>query len=659
MEKQPIAIIGIGCRFPGAKNPEAFWQLLCEGIDTITEVPTERWDVESFYDSDPAAPDKMNSRWGGFLEHIDQFDPQFFGISPQEAASMDPQQRLLLEVAWEALEDAGKVPASLAKTRTGVFIGISNRDYSQFIFENPVTDPHGGIGISFAIAANRLSYLFDFTGPSLAVDTACSSSLVAVHLACQSIWNGESNLALVGGVQVILLPRLTASLVKGGLISPDGRCKTFDARANGYVRSEGAGVIVLKPLSQALSDRDLIYAVIRGSAVNQNGRSNGLTAPNLEAQKVVLREAYQQSAISPGLVQYIETQGTGTYLGDALEMMALGSVLSQDRPPGSYCSVGSVKTNIGHLEPAAGIAGLIKVALSLKHRQIPPHLHFQKPNPDIPWEKIPLRVQQTLTPWPERVNPALAGVSAFGFGGTNCHVVLEEAPAPEQRGTASEVERSLHLLTLSAKTEKALQDLAQCYEEFLTEHPGVSLADVCFTANTGRSHFNYRLAAIAESTEQLCQQLGAFAGGREATGLVKGKVTRRKSPKLAFVFPGTESFSIEMGQQLYQTKPTFRAAFDRCEEILHPYLDKPLLEVLESETLNSLPREPNFSTQAALFALEYALAELWKSWGINPSAVMGQGVGEYVAACVAEVFSLEEGLKLRVSEKRGGIQKML
>lgn len=441
MDREPIAIIGIGCRFPGAKNPEVFWELLCNGIDAITEVPPSRWDHELFYDPDTTKPGKMNTRWGGFLEQVDEFDPHFFGISPRETQTMDPQQRLLLELAWEALEDAGQPPEELAGTPTGVFMGVSSFDYYELIAQNPSNfSTYTGTGNLNCINANRLSYFFDFQGPSMAIDTACSSSLVAVHLACQSLWSGESTLALVGGVHIMTSPWMSVAYSQGGFMAPNGRCKTFDATADGYVRSEGAGLVILKPLSQALANGDRIYAVIRGSAVNQDGYSNGLTAPNPLAQEAMLRAAYQNAGISPGQVQYIEAHGTGTKLGDPMEMKALGAVLSQDRDPGDYCAVGSAKTNIGHLEAAAGIVGLIKVALSLHYRLIPPSLHFQEPNPYIKFDKLPLRVQETLTPWPEksilaipgRIALRIAGVSSFGFGGSNSHVVLAEVGNREQ-----------------------------------------------------------------------------------------------------------------------------------------------------------------------------------------------------------------------------------
>ncbi|GAB1542961.1 hypothetical protein NUACC21_56350 [Scytonema sp. NUACC21] len=666
MNREPIAIIGIGCRFPNANNPTAFWQLLSNGVDAITEMPPSRWEI----DPGTAKLKTVNTLWGGFLEQVDRFDPKFFGISQREATSIDPQQRLLLETTWEALEDAGQIPDRLAGTQTGVFIGISTHDFSVLAWGNSNEDVYMTTGTSQCIAANRISYLFNFTGPSIAFDTACSSALVAVHYACQSLWNEESTLAVAGGVNVLLLPKATINFAKAGFMAPDGRCKTFDARANGYVRGEGAGVVILKPLSQALADGDRIYAVIRGSAVNQDGRSNGLTAPNPQAQEAVLRSAYRVSGVSPGEVQYIEAHGTGTSLGDPIEMKALGKVLSQDRKSGNYCAVGSVKTNIGHLEAAAGIAGLIKVALSLKHQQIPPSLHFQKPNPYIPFDKLPLRVQQTLEPWPQENGLALAGVSSFGFGGTNAHVVLAEAPLKEDTETPGRGDklnnsfppspplplspsfiRPVHLLTLSAKSEDALRELVQRYQEFLSDQPEEALVDICFTANTGRSHFDYRLAVVAESNVQLQKELSNFTAN-EPTAVVSGRVEGKKRPKVAFLFTGQGSQYIGMGRQLYETAPVFRQTLDRCDEILRPYLEKSLLEVLYSGVETTSPLDQTAYTQPALFAIEYALFELWKSWGVVPTAVMGHSLGEYVAACVAGVFSLEDGLKLIAERSR-------
>jgi iturin family lipopeptide synthetase A len=656
MDKQPIAIIGIGCRFPGADNREAFWHLLREGIDAITEVPSERWDVNAFCQKDVEKP--ANIRWGGFIKDLDLFDPQFFKISPREAVSIDPQQRLLLELAWEALEDAGQNPESLSGTKTGVFMGINGFDYYTLLMENPSfnIDAYVGTGNTNCIAANRISYFFNFTGPSLGIDTACSSSLVAVHLACQSIWNGESNLALAGGVRIILSPWTGVSFDRAGFMASDGRCKAFDSRADGYVRSEGAGVVLIKPLSKALADGDPIYASIKGSAVNQDGRSNGLTAPNPWAQEEVLREACYQARVSPNRLQYIEAHGTGTQLGDPIEMKALGKVLAENRPPSNDCLVGSVKTNIGHLEAAAGIAGLIKVALSLHHHQIPPSLHFQQPNPYITFDNLPLRVPSALEAWPVTTDKEIAGVSSFSFGGTNAHIVLEAAPTVSRKKAV--FESSLYLLTLSAKNEKALQDLARRYLEFLASHPTVSLSDVCFTASIGRSHFKHRLAIAAESNQQLMQRLNIFCQGQIPVGAVNGQHFRSKQQhKIAFLFTGQGSQYTNMGWQFYNTQPIFRKILDECNRLLQPYLEKSLLSILFADSQDAELLNQTAYTQPALFVLEYALAQMWQSWGIFPDIVMGHSLGEYVAACVAGVFSLEEGLKL-VAERGRQMQTL-
>jgi malonyl CoA-acyl carrier protein transacylase len=651
MNKEPIAITGIGCRFPGAKNPTIFWKMLCEGVDAINQMPRDRWNIASDNETKIDVTDEINPYVGGFLEQIDQFDPQFFGISPREANSIDPHHRLLLEVTWEALEDAGQITESLYGTQTGVFIGISSHEYFKSLYESSGNDLYAAAGTNHSMAANRISYFLNLTGPSITVNTACSSSLVAVHLACQSLWNGESSFAFAGGVNLLLSPKATSTMAKAGFIARDGRCKTFDARANGYVRSEGAGVVLLKPLSQAIANSDSIYAVIRSSAVNQDGRSNGITAPNLQSQKAVLLQAYQKSGISPGLVQYVEVHGTGTKLGDPLEIKALGKVISEDRSPEDYCAVGSVKTNIGHLEAAAGIAGLIKVALSLKYQQIPPSLHFQQPNPYIPFDKLPLKVQTTLTPWPKRYSSALAGVSSFGFGGTNSHVVLEESPTRKSEAKSKNLlKRPVHLLTLSAKTEKALEALVFSWRNHLETYQQLAIADICFTANTRRSHFSNRLAIISSDKQELANKLAKISARKEPYNVFSGQLpSNDKSPSIAFLFTGQGSQYINMGRQLYETQPVFRRTLDQCEQILQSHLEKSILNVIYLENTNELNGcliDQTAYAQPALFAIEYALFILWQSWGIEPDVVIGHSVGEYVAACVAGVFSLEDGLKL-------------
>jgi acyl transferase domain-containing protein/acyl carrier protein len=645
---EPIAVVGIGCRFPGARNPDEFWRLLRDGADAVSEVPPSRWDADAFYDPKPATPGKMNTRWGGFVEGVEQFDPQFFGISPREAVRIDPQQRLLMEVAWEALEDAALAPHKLAGTQAGVFIGISGSDYARLLLRDlDGADVYDGTGNALSIAANRLSYLLDLRGPSVAVDTACSSSLVAVHMACQSLRAGESSLALAGGVNLTLLPDVTVNLAQARMMSADGRCKPFDASADGYVRGEGCGVVVLKRLSEAEADGDRVLAIIRGTAVNQDGRSNGLTAPNGPAQQAVIRAALRNAGVEPWQLGYVEAHGSGTPLGDPIEFQALEAVLKDGRMPGgARCVVGSVKTNIGHLEAAAGVAGLVKVVLSLGHREIPAHLHLRDVNPHISLEQSPLAVATELTPWPHAGDGRrYAGVSSFGFGGTNAHVVLEEPPHPTA-AVESAAERPLHVLTLSAPTENALRELARRHAGRLAGDAADALADVCYTANAGRARFDYRFAVIADSPRQAADELATYASGGESPALLRGHARGGRVPKVAFLFSGQGAQYEGMGQELYRTQPTFRRALERCAAILDRRLERPLLSVMFPAEGAPTPLHETAYAQPALFALEYALAELWRSWGVEPDAVMGHSVGEYVAACVAGVFTVEEGLEL-------------
>ena len=522
---EPIAIVGIGCRFPGdVHDPASFWDLLAAGRDAITDIPADRWDLDALYDEDPRRPGKTYARRGGFLAGIDRFEPAFFGISPREALHVDPQQRLLLETAHRAMEDAGEVPEALAGSATGVFVGLFIHDYQHIqLADRDALGAYTGTGTAMSIAANRVSYVFDLQGPSLAVDTACSSSLVAIHLACRSLWQGESTAALAGGVNVILKPEMTIAMSKASMLSVDGRCKAFDSRANGYVRAEGAGMVMLKPLSAAQRDGNPIYAVIRGTAVNQDGRTPGISVPSESAQQRLVRAALADAGVAAAQIQYMEAHGTGTPVGDPIEANALGAVLSEERADEQPCVVGSVKTNIGHLESASGVAGLIKAALALQHRQIPQNLHFVAPNPKIDFAALRLRVPQALEPWPEVDGPRLAGVNSFGFGGTNAHIVLEEAPAPpltlsesrapardESKGTATATE----LLPLSAKTAPALAALARATAEALDA--GLPVADACYTAATRRSHHPHRLAVVGSSATELAARLRTTADEDES-----------------------------------------------------------------------------------------------------------------------------------------------
>ncbi|NEN98357.1 MAG: acyltransferase domain-containing protein [Moorea sp. SIO3I7] len=669
---EAIAIIGLGCRFPGARNPEEYWRLLCNGVDAITEIPADRWDIDAFYDPKPGTPGKMSTRWGGFLEQVDQFDPQFFGITPRETVYIDPQQRLLLEVAWEALDNAGQVLEKLAHSNTGVFVGISASDYHQRFQQGgySVINAYMGTGNALSIAANRLSYLFNFRGPSMAIDTACSSSLVAVHLACQSLQSGESNLALAGGVNLLLSPELTIIFSQAQMMAKDGRCKTFDARANGYVRGEGCGIVILKRLEDAIRDNDNIIAVIKGSALNQDGRSNGLTAPNGPSQEAVIRQALANAGVAPAQINYVEAHGTGTPLGDPIEAEALGAVLSQDRSPNNPCIIGSAKTNIGHLESAAGIAGLIKVALSLHHGKIPPSLHFQTPNPYIPFDKLLLQVQQTLTPWPETDGLALAGLSSFGFGGTNAHIILGQALQGDEnlkknKSVYPGISSSPYLLPLSARSPEALRAIAQEYQEFLAPAASgstASLSDICYTASVRRSDHDHRLSLVFQNCEELTEGLEAFCSGETYSGLSWGRKQRNRRPKLVFVFSGQGPQWWGMGRELLSTEPVFSSTIEKCDQLLRSYANWSLLEELTANESTSRLAETEIA-QPAIFALQVALAALWRSWGIEPKAIIGHSVGEVAAAHVAGALSLEDAVQVvfhraRFMQQGTGLGKM-
>ncbi len=688
-KKEPIAIIGIGCRFPGGANdPASFWKLLCDKVDAITDVPADRWNVQAFYSSDRNKPGKTYTRQGGFIENIDQFDAHFFGISPREAACIDPQQRLLLEVAWESMEDAGLVPAHLAGTKTAVFVGLWAQDYERLqhsLLNRDLIESHTSAGTSPSIAANRISYVFDLHGPSVTVNTACSSSLVAVHLACQSIWNGESSLALAGGVNALLTPDMTIATSKATMLSPDNRSLTFDERANGYVRSEGAGLVVLKPLSQALADGNPIYAIICGTAVNQDGHTDGITMPSQAAQEAALGEACRQAGISPKQIQYVEAHGTGTAVGDPIEANALGAVLGQNRLPGDYCFIGAVKSNIGHLESAAGVAGLIKVALSLQHRQIPPNLHFETPNPKIPFEELHLRVPTRLEDWPAHGDtPRLAGVNSFGFGGTNAHIILAEAPNTESTESTDNTEKlpKSYLLPLSARKAEALRDLVQAYVNALAgekaplglESPTLSLpqrergnqkslANMCYSASLHRSHHAHRLTLAVQSKAELQEHLQAFLVGETRLGMSSGRVSPNSSTKLAFVFTGMGPQWWAMGRQLLEQESIFRATIQQCDQLMRPLADWSLWDELTADEAHSRINETQIA-QPTIFAIQVALTAMWRSWGIEPSAIVGHSIGEVAAACAAGVLSLADGVKVifhrsRLQQRTAGQGAML
>ena len=633
-QSEPVAIIGMGMRFPGeASSAAALWDILSRGVSTVAEIPASRWKIDDYFNSDPDAPGKMYSRHGSFIGDPSGFDAHFFGISPREAVEIDPQHRLALEVAWETLENSGYSPALAAENKTGVFLALSNSDYGRFVFNRPdELDAYSSTGNILCVAAGRISYVLGLEGPSLVVDTACSGSLVTVHLACQSLRTRECRMALAGGVNLILSPEININFSKARMLAPDGLCKAFDAKADGFVRGEGCGMVALKLLSDAQADGDNILALIPGSAVNQDGRSGGLTVPNGKAQETLLRQALANAHAEPREIQYVEAHGTGTALGDPIEARALAAALGAGRTNENSLIVGSIKTNLGHLESAAGVAGLIKVVLSLQNEEIPPHLHFQELNPHIDWLGVPVRVPVTSQPWHRGQKRRLAGVSSFGFSGTNAHVVVQEAP--EREVHKREYERPLHILAISARSKNALQHLKDQYAARLNS-AGDELGDICFTANAGRAHFNERAVYVAATHEEMKRAL-------LSEPLASG--TKDGDTEIVFLFSGQGSQFAGMGHELYRSQPVFRQTMDECAELLRAELPEPLLEILWGKSVSFL--DQTAYTQPALFALEYSLAKLWMSWGIEPAAVVGHSVGEYVAACVAGVYSLADGLKL-------------
>ncbi|MCV7344817.1 type I polyketide synthase [Mycolicibacterium rhodesiae] len=648
-----FAIIGYAARLPGAADADQYWDVLHSGRDAISEVPADRWDVEQFFDSDPDAAGKMVTRRAGFVDDATGFDAPFFGVSAREANMMDPQHRLLLETAWRAVEHSGTAPTALANTRTGVFVGLATHDFlgmASDALTYPEIEAYLAVGTSSAAAAGRISYRLGLQGPAVTVDTACSSSLVAIHQACQALLLDECDLALAGGVNVMLSPATMITFSHSRMLAPDGKCKTFDAAADGYVRGEGCGVIAIKRLDDALRDGDHIRAVIRGSAVNQDGASGGLTVPNGVAQQRVIAEALDRAGLTPTDINYLEAHGTGTSLGDPIEVQAAAAALGKGRDADQPLLIGSAKTNIGHLEAAAGVAGVLKVVLSLEHSELPPHLNFKNPSPHIPWDRIPVQVVDKLRPWQRSERPRIAGVSSFGFSGTNAHVILEEAPVSSPvTADAAPDDRRFAVLPLSARTPAALVQTAQDYRSWLAEHPDATLADVCLTAGAGRAHFEHRAALVVNSVESARELLGALADDLPAPGLVRGDCV--DAPKTAWLFPGQGSQYAGMARELYETEPVFADTMNRCAEAVAGALEKPLLDVIfDSDGAETLKQTRH--AQPAIFAVEMGLARLWQSWGFEPDVVLGHSVGQYSAACVAGVFSLEDGARLLAERGR-------
>lgn len=653
---EPVAIVGMGCRFPGGANtPEEFWELLRNGVDATAEFPLERADARPFYDEDPDAPGKAYTTRGAFLSRVDRFEPEVFGISPREALGMDPQHRIALETTWEALERAGYSPNNVDGSQTGVYLGISTTDYvrlRQQTGDITDVDAYQLVGEP-SFLAGRISHTFGLRGPSQVIDTACSSSLVALHEACQALRLRHCDMALAGGVNLLLAPYGFVLMSKFRALSPDGRCKSFSADADGYARGEGAAIVVLRRLADALDAGDHVLAVVRGTAVNHDGRSSGLTVPNPAAQQDMLRAALAQAQIQPHEVDYVEAHGTGTSLGDPIELRALDSVLGPGRSTEQALLVGSVKTNIGHLEPAAGVAGLVKLVLSLQHGEIPPSLHFTEPNPNLDWDRIRVQVVGSRRSWPDRDRARIGGVSSFGVTGTNAHAIVSSAPpAPKEPGTAQPATtRSPGLFLASARTEAALRQLTEEYVRHLRREPGLSLADVCYTTHVGRAQQATGLATVASSVDELAGTLEAYAAGRPTAALHTGTLPPHKHRKVAWLFTGQGAQYPGMGRGLL-AEPAFVEAFDQAAARIEAGLDRSLREVLWPENGAATPIDDTRYTQPALFALEYALARLLLSWGLRPAALAGHSIGEITAACIAGVVSLADAATLITARAR-------
>ncbi|MDA2893503.1 type I polyketide synthase [Mycolicibacterium sp. BiH015] len=642
---EPIAVVGIGCRFPGgATNPENYWKLLESGTNAVTEVPADRWDGDAYYDPDVTAPGRMPSKWGAYIDDMQGFDAEFFGITPREAAAMDPQQRVVLEVAYEALENAGMAPDTLGEIRGAVMLGVYYNEYQSASAGNPDTiDAYSATGNAHSVTVGRIAYLLGLKGPAVAVDTACSSSLVSIHLACQSLRMRESDLALAGGVSLSLRPETQLALGKWGMLSPHGRCYAFDSRANGFVRGEGAGVVVLKRLTDAVRDGDRVLGVVRGSAVNQDGRSNGLTAPNAPSQKDVIARALRSADVAAGTVSYVETHGTGTSLGDPIEFDALAAVYGKGDTP---CALGAVKTNMGHLEAAAGIAGFIKTVLTLQHGAIAPNLHFEKWNPTIDPSGTRLFVPTARVDWPKTEHPRRAAVSSFGMGGTNAHIVLEQGPEPAPAPVAPAP--TVATLVVSGKTPARLAAAAKSLADWLEgDGAAVSLTDVAYTVNHHRTRYNTIATVCARTHDEAVAGLRALAAGRQAPGVI-GAHDAKTGKGTVFLYSGQGAQWAGMGKALLAEEPAFAAAIDELEPAFVDKVGFSLRQTLEAgEPVTGIDR-----IQPVLVGMQLALTELWRSYGVEPDAVIGHSMGEATAAVVAGVLTPAEGFDIIATRTR-------
>ena len=638
ISSEPIAVIGIGCRLPGGSNdPELLWELLRTGGNGIKQVPADRWDIKEYLDVDRAAPGKMTTRWGGFIDQIDSFDASFFGISPREAQQMDPQQRLALELAWESLEDAGVDPLELRGGNVGVFVGAMWADYGRLTSDDPANiDQHTGTGADLSIISGRISYTLGLEGTSMTINTASSSSLVAMHVACQSLRTGETTMALAGGVNLIITPHATIMMSKVGTQNPAGQCRAFDASANGYVRAEGGGLVVLKPLSRAIADGDRIYCLIRGSAANNDGFSNGLTAPNPKAQESVVRAALANARVDPGSIHYVETHGPGTILGDPLEASALGAVIGVNRPADRPLRIGSIKTNIGHLEAAAGVAGFIKTALALHHRMLPGNLHFERPNPHIPFEALHIKVQAALEPWPTNDEVPRAGVSSFGFSGSNVHMVLEAAPKSEAL-----------MLPLASVSAAGLRRQVLASLDFAFELGNWNdAAALCRALSERAGDGAHRVSLMFNAPEQLIEELSRLLAG----GLRDLQPASTK-PRLVFVCSGHGSQWLGMARSLLVGEPVFRTALETIDREVEAIAHWSVIDELLADNLRSRLERPEI-VQVVIFASQVALGTLWQAWGIEPDVIVGHSVGEIAAAHLAGILSLQDAVRVVVERGR-------
>ena len=640
---EPLAIVGIGCRLPGGvQGTSTLWQMLRAGVDAVTEVPPDRWDPSTVSPQSPA-------QWAGLLDNVDHFDAAFFGIGRSEAADMDPQHRLLLEVTWEALEDAGIPPERLLGSKTGVFVGMTTHDYADLVtskWSEPRAYVPTGIGGSFA--AGRIAHMLGLRGPTTVIDAACTSALVGLHMACQSLRRGECDMALVGGVNLLLSPNTSNLLAALQILSPDGRCRTFDARANGYVRAEGVGVVVLERLSDAQRHARRIWSLVRGTAMNQNGRATSLTAPNVQMQAAVIRAALDDARVGPERVGYVEVHSNGSPLGDPVELDALREALGKPRPDGSKCVLGSIKTRIGHAEAASGMASLIKAVLVLNHETIPVNLHFERLNPNTSLEDTPFVLPTSELRWKRGTTPRIAGVSSTGLSGANAHAVLEEPP-PTRRAE-DRPERPLHLFVLSAKTPEALRERARQMIHHVAAHPDQALGDVCHTLGVGRSHFEHRFAAVVGTVAELSGQLADFVEGAPSAylhGRVEGYATRKR---VGFVLTGLAAQAASALRARDGTPPALKVALERADDAVHAQLGRRVLGLLHDDAA----RGPVSVVDAelALFVLQYALVELWTAWGIEPSVILGEGTGECVAAWAAGVLDLDDAVSLATARAR-------